>query len=162
MRRALCPGSFDPVTLGHLDVIGRAVQLFDEVLVAVGRNSRKSGLFSADERVEMLREASVPWPTVSVALFDGLLVDFCTEHRVTAIVKGLRSSTDFDYELQMAQMNAAQTGIETVFLPTSPRWSYVSSTLVREIATLGGDVSPFLPPAVAARTAERAARPRSG
>ena len=160
MRRAVCPGSFDPVTLGHLDVIGRAAQLFDEVLVVVGANSRKSGLFTPDERVELLREECAPWPEVSVGLLGGLLVDFCTEHRVSAVVKGLRSATDFDYELQMAQMNAALTGVETVFLPTSPRWSYVSSTLVREIAAGGGDVSACLSPAVAARTVERTARPR--
>jgi pantetheine-phosphate adenylyltransferase len=158
MRRAVCPGSFDPVTLGHLDVIGRAAQIFDEVVVAVGRNTAKAGLFTPEERVAMLTEACADFPQVSVALFDGLLVEFCTERGIGTIVKGLRLAGDFDYELPMAQMNAEMSGVDTMFLPTAPRWGYVSSSLVREIATLGGDVGPFLPVAVAEQTRERARR----
>ena len=155
MRRAVCPGSFDPVTRGHLDVIGRAAQLFDEVVVAVGYNVKKSSLFSPDERVTMLREACAAWPQVSVTLFAGLLVDFCVQHDISTIAKGLRSGSDFDYELQMAQMNRQLTGVDTVFLPTAPQWSYVSSSLVREVAVLGGDVSPLLPPGIAEQTVAR-------
>jgi pantetheine-phosphate adenylyltransferase len=158
MRRAVCPGSFDPVTRGHLDIIERAAHLFDEVVVAVGNNAKKNALFTPDERVQMIAEACAPWPGVSVSLFDGLLVDFCVEHDVRAIAKGLRFVSDFDYELQMAQMNRQLTGVDTVFLPTDPQWSYVSSSLVREVALLGGDVAPFLPPGMAERTIERAHR----
>jgi pantetheine-phosphate adenylyltransferase len=162
MSRAVCPGSFDPVTRGHLDIIERAGRLFDEVLVAVGTNSKKNGLFSPAERVDLLREVCAEWPGVSVHLFDGLLVDFCSASDSQAIVKGLRFVTDFDYELQMAQMNARLSGVETVFVPTAPQWSYVSSSLVREVATLGGDVSSFLPPAVVAATLARVQRLRQG
>jgi len=156
MRRAVCPGSFDPVTLGHLDILQRTAALFDEVVVAVGRNTSKRGLFTPAERVEMLAAACAPWPQVSAAEFDGLLVDFCRARGIGTIVKGLRFAADFDYELQMAQMNFAMTGVETVFLPAGARWGYVSSTLIREIATLGGDVDALLPPGVAARVRDRA------
>jgi pantetheine-phosphate adenylyltransferase len=155
MSRAVCPGSFDPVTRGHLDVIGRAAGLFDEVVVAVGHNSKKNALFAPDERVAMLADACAEWPGVTVSLFGGLLVDFCAEHQIDVIAKGLRSASDFDYELKMAQMNARLTGVDTVFLPTAPQWSYVSSSLVREVALLGGDVTPFLPPGIADRILER-------
>lgn len=155
MRRAVCPGSFDPVTRGHLDVIGRAAQLFDEVVVAVGHNATKRHLFSPDERAAMLRAACAAWPGVSVTLFGGLLVDFCTQHEVSAIAKGLRSGSDFDYELHMAQMNRQLTGVDTVFIPTAPQWSYVSSSLVREVALLGGDVTPLLPEGIAEQTVVR-------
>jgi pantetheine-phosphate adenylyltransferase len=155
MSRAVCPGSFDPVTRGHLDVIGRAAGLFDEVVVAVGHNSKKNALFAPDERVAMLTDACAEWPGVTVSLFSGLLVDFCAEHEIDVIAKGLRSASDFDYELKMAQMNARLTGVDTVFLPTGPQWSYVSSSLVREVALLGGDVTPFLPPGIADRILER-------
>ena len=155
MRRAVCPGSFDPVTHGHLDIIERSTRLFDEVIVAVGNNMAKNALFTPQERVEMLREACAHLPTVTVSLFDGLLVDFCTQRDAVAIAKGLRFVSDFDYELQMAQMNSQLSGIDTVFMPTAPSWSYLSSTLVREVATLGGDVGPFLPPAIAERTVQR-------
>lgn len=158
LRRAVCPGSFDPVTRGHLDVIVRAAQLFDEVVVAVGHNVSKSALFSPDERVSMLRETCADWPGVSVTLFGGLLVDYCRAHDISAIVKGLRSGSDFGYELQMAQMNRQLTGVESVFLPTAPQWSYVSSSLVREVALLGGDVSALLPPGVAELTVARVAQ----
>ena len=146
MRRAVCPGSFDPVTNGHLDVIGRAAGLFDEVVVAVGVNPSKSTrLFTAEERLDMLRQACSGWENVRVAEFSGLLTDFCRAEGIGAIVKGLRAVSDFDYELQMAQMNASLTRVETVFMPTSPEWSFLASSLVREIAQFGGDVSGLVP-----------------
>ena len=157
MRRAVCPGSFDPVTHGHLDVIARAAGLFDEVLVAVGVNASKRRLFTAHERTDMLVEAVAPHPNVRVTGFDGLLTDFCAEHDVQAIVKGLRAPGDFDYELQMAQMNSRLTGVETVFLPTAPQWSFVASSLVKEVAGLGGDVSGLVPDFVLARLTDRLA-----
>jgi pantetheine-phosphate adenylyltransferase len=156
VSRIVCPGSFDPVTLGHLDVIGRAAALVDDVVVAVGSNMSKRAWFTPDERVAMLRDACADWPNVTVALFDGLLVDFCLAEGVGAIAKGLRSAADFDYELPMAQMNARLSGVDTVFLPTSPQWSFVSSSLVREVAGLGGDVDAFLTPGVAERVRRRA------
>jgi pantetheine-phosphate adenylyltransferase len=162
VSRAVCPGSFDPATSGHLDVIERTARLFDEVVVAVGNNMAKNALFSPAERVDMLTEACSPWNNVTVALFDGLLVDFCTVHRIGVIVKGLRFVSDFDYELQMAQMNRELTAVDTIFMPTAPQWSYVSSTLIREIASLGGDITAFLPPQIAeqirSRVAEREGR----
>ena len=145
MRRAVCPGSFDPVTHGHLDVIGRAARLFDEVVVAVGVNPSKSRLFSPDERLDMLRRACGEWDNVRVSGFTGLLTDFCAAEGVDAIVKGLRAVSDFDYELQMAQMNASLTDVETVFMPTSPEWSFLASSLVKEVARFGGDVSGLVP-----------------
>ena len=157
MRRAVCPGSFDPVTHGHLDIVERAIRLFDEVIVAVGSNMSKSALFRPDERVEMLTEACKDWPGVTVSLFDGLLVDFCQARGAGAIVKGLRFVSDFDYELQMAQMNSHLSGVDTVFMPTAPQWSYLSSSLVREVAALGGDIGDFLPQAIAERTRRRLA-----
>ncbi len=161
--KALCPGSFDPVTHGHLDIITRAAELFDEVLVGVGTNSTKNTIFTPDERVEMLVEAVADMEHVDVELINGLLVEFCRQRGVGVIVKGLRFASDFDYELQMAQMNKALTGIETILLPTDAQWAYVSSTLMREIARLGGDVSAFVPESVgrriAARMAERGQQP---
>jgi pantetheine-phosphate adenylyltransferase len=145
VRRAVCPGSFDPVTHGHLDVIGRAARLFDEVVVAVGVNPSKSRLFSPEERLDMLRRACGEWDNVRVAGFTGLLTDFCAAEGVQAIVKGLRAVSDFDYELQMAQMNASLTDVETVFMPTSPEWSFLASSLVKEVARFGGDVSDLVP-----------------
>ena len=145
MRRAVCPGSFDPVTHGHLDIIGRAARLFDEVVVAVGVNQSKSRLFSPDERLDMLRRACGEWDNVRIEGFTGLLTDFCTAEGVDAIVKGLRAVSDFDYELQMAQMNASLTDVETVFMPTSPEWSFLASSLVKEVARFGGDVSGLVP-----------------
>ena len=145
MRRAVCPGSFDPVTHGHLDVIGRAATLFDEVVVGVGINPSKSRLFSPEERLDMLRQACADWGNVRVAGFSGLLTDFCRAEGISAIVKGLRAVSDFDYELQMAQMNASLTDVETVFMPTSPEWSFLASSLVKEIAQFGGDVSGLVP-----------------
>ena len=145
MRRAACPGSFDPVTNGHIDIISRASALFDEVVVAVGVNASKNRLFSPEERMTMLAEASAPYPNVTIAGFDGLLTDFCRAHDVHAIVKGLRAVSDFDYELQMAQMNSSLSGIETVFVPTSPAYSFLASSLVKEVARFGGDVSGLVP-----------------
>ena len=156
MTRVACPGSFDPVTRGHLDVIGRTAGLVEEVVVAVGANMSKSAWFTPQERVAMLRTACAGWANVSVALFDGLLVDFCRAEGIGAIAKGLRSAADFDYELPMAQMNAHLQGVDTVFVPATPAWSYVSSSLVREVAGLGGDVTAFLTPEVAEQVVRRA------
>jgi pantetheine-phosphate adenylyltransferase len=159
VRRAVCPGSFDPVTNGHLDIIGRAARLFDEVIVAVGVNKSKSRarMFGAEERLEMLREVCRPFPNVRVGGFEGLLTDFCVEHDAQAIVKGLRAVTDFDYELQMAQMNSSLTEVDTVFVPCSPEYSFLASSLVKEVATFGGDVSGLVPPEVLPRLLARVA-----
>jgi pantetheine-phosphate adenylyltransferase len=156
MRRAVCPGSFDPVTLGHLDIIGRSALLYDEVLVAVGLNASKRRMFSFEERTEMLREATGQWDNVKVTSFDGLIVDFCKANDVQVIVKGLRAISDFDYELQMAQMNHGLQGVETMFMTTNPLYSFLSSSLVKEVATYGGDVSNLVPDVVRQRLVERA------
>ena len=155
MRRAACPGSFDPVTNGHIDIIVRASTLFDEVVVAVGVNASKRRLFSPEERIEMLTEACAPYPNVRIDAFEGLLTDFCKQHDVDAIVKGLRAVSDFDYELQMAQMNSSLADIETVFVPTSPAYSFLASSLVKEVASFGGDVSTLVPEHVLARLTQR-------
>jgi pantetheine-phosphate adenylyltransferase len=157
MRRAVCPGSFDPPTNGHLDIIGRAASLFDEIVVAVLVNKSKRGLFTVEERIAMLAEIVAPYPNVKVDSFHGLLVDYCRAHDVRAIVKGLRAVTDFDYELQMAQMNQQLSGVDTLFMSTSPEWSFVASSLVKEIATYGGDVAHLLPASVHRRLMERIA-----
>jgi pantetheine-phosphate adenylyltransferase len=160
MTHAVCPGSFDPPTLGHLDVIGRAAGLFDRVTVAVLVNPDKAGLFGIPERLELLRTTTQQWPNVDVDSFRGLLVDYCRERGISAIVKGLRAVSDFDYELQMAQLNHGMTGVDTLFLPTSPEYSFISSSLVKQIATYGGDVAGLLSPpvfeALTARLADRA------
>ena len=155
MRRAVCPGSFDPVTNGHLDIIRRAARLFDEVIVGVLVNPNKQGLFSVDERLTMLRDVVTGVDNVKVEAFEGLLVDFCRDHDIDAIVKGLRAVSDFDTELQMAQMNASLSGVETVFVPTSPEWSFLASSLVKEVARFGGDVSGLVPSEVLTRLTER-------
>lgn len=156
MATALCPGSFDPVTLGHLDIIERTARHFDEVIVAVIRNPQKAGsLFTLEEREDMLHEVTAHLTNVQIGFFKGLLVDFAKEHEAQAIVKGLRAVSDFDYELQMAQMNQKLSGIDTFFISTSPRYSFLSSSLVREVARFGGDVSSMVPPVVAKRLAER-------
>lgn len=155
MRRAVCPGSFDPVTNGHLDIIQRASHLFDEVVVAVLINKSKQGMFSIDERMHLLREVTSDCPNVTVDSFHGLLVDFCAEREIQAIVKGLRAVSDFDYELQMAQMNYQLSGVDTVFVSTNPLYSFLSSSLVKEVATYGGDVSGLLPGVVFDRLRER-------
>jgi len=152
---AVCPGSFDPVTYGHLDIVGRAARLFDQVTVAVLVNSGKRSLFSIDERLAMLREVTADLPGIRIEVFEGLLVDFCRERGIDAIVKGLRAVTDFDYELQMAQMNSRLADVETVFVPTSPEWSFLASSLVKEVAGHGGDVSGLVPPSVLTRLLER-------
>jgi len=157
MTHAVCPGSFDPPTLGHLDVIGRAAGLFERVTVAVLVNPDKKGMFTLDERFELLRATTQQWPNVDVDSFAGLLVDYCTEKNIAAIVKGLRAVSDFDYELQMAQMNHGLTGVETLFMPTSPAYSFVSSSLVKQVATYGGDVSHLLPDVVATALAGKLA-----
>lgn len=155
MRRAVCPGSFDPVTNGHVDIVGRAARLFDEVVVAVGVNTSKSRLFTPEERVEMIAQAVGGLENVRVDTFTGLLTDFCVAHDVVAIVKGLRAVSDFDYELQMAQMNSSLSSVETVFVPTSPEYSFLASSLVKEVATFGGDVSSLVPPHVHAELVRR-------
>jgi pantetheine-phosphate adenylyltransferase len=157
VRRAVCPGSFDPVTNGHLDIIERTAGLFDEILVAVLVNEKKQGLFTVDERMDMLREVTAAYPNVSVHSFHGLLVDFCQTHGVRAIVKGLRAVTDFDYELQMAQMNRRLSGVDTLFMSTNPEYSFLSSSLVKEVARFGGDVSHLLPKPVFRRLTDRLA-----
>jgi len=159
MRRAVCPGSFDPVTNGHLDIIDRASRLYDEVIVAVLINQSKSGLFSHEERVEMLREVTKGYPNVRVAEFHGLLVDFCRAQGAAVVVKGLRAVSDFDYELQMAQMNVGLAGVETLFMATNPLYSFLSSSLIKDVAKWGGDVSPHVPEVVAHRLAERLPSP---
>ena len=148
MRRVVCPGSFDPVTNGHLDIISRAAQLYDEVVVAVVRNPSKSSLFTAAERVELIREATKQHDNVRVDRFEGLIVDFCRDNHISAIVKGLRAVSDFDYEMQMAQMNYSQAGVETLFMTTNPLYAFLSSSLVKEFAKFGGDVSGLVPPTV--------------
>jgi pantetheine-phosphate adenylyltransferase len=157
VRRAVCPGSFDPVTLGHLDVISRAAGLFDEVVVAVLINKKKQGLFSVDERIAMLEEVTADLPNVRADSFHGLLVDYCRTHDIKAIVKGLRAVTDFDYELQMAQMNQRLSGVDTLFMSTNPEYSFLSSSLVKEVATYGGDVAHLLPPSVHRQLLDRIA-----
>jgi len=147
----VCPGSFDPVTNGHLDIIARAARQFDEVTVAVLINKRKASLFTVEERIEILTTATASMGNVVVDAFHGLLVDFCQERDISAIVKGLRAVSDFDYELQMAQMNHRLTGVETLFVSTNPLYSYLSSSLVKEVATYGGDVSGLLPDMVLER-----------
>jgi pantetheine-phosphate adenylyltransferase len=151
MRTAVCPGSFDPVTNGHLDVFARAAAMADEVVVAVLINHTKAGLFTIDERIDMLREVVAPFPNIRVDAFHGLLVDYCAEHGITAIVKGLRAVSDFDYELQMAQMNYRLAGVETMFITTNPLYSFLSSSLVKEVAKFGGDVEGLVPDAVLMR-----------
>jgi len=148
VHRAVCPGSFDPITYGHLDIISRASSLYDEVVVAVLVNKTKASLFTVEERMKMIREVTAEFPNVRVDSWSGLLVEYCKSHEIPVIVKGLRAVSDFDYELQMAQMNHQLAGIETIFISTSPQYSFLSSSLVKEIATYGGDVSPHVPPLV--------------
>ena len=157
MRRVVCPGSFDPVTNGHLDIISRAARLYDEVVVAVLRNPGKTAMFTVDERLEMLREVTKELDNVSVVKFDGLIVDFCKANDISAIVKGLRAVSDFDYELQMAQMNYNQAGVETLFMTTNPLYAFLSSSLVKEFAKYGGDVTSLVPGPVLDRLTVRSA-----
>lgn len=145
---AVIPGSFDPITNGHVDVIERAASQLDEIVVAVLENpSKRGGMFDLAERIGLIEAAIDGLDNVRVERFEGLLVDFCTARDITMVVKGLRAVSDFEYELQMAQMNQQLAGVETLFLPTSPEWSYLSSSLVKEVARYGGDVADLLPPA---------------
>ncbi|GAA1240677.1 pantetheine-phosphate adenylyltransferase [Prauserella halophila] len=159
MRRAVCPGSYDPATNGHLDVIERAANLFDEVVVAVLVNKSKQGMFTISERMQLLQDATAQLPNVRVDSWHGLLTDYCKEQGIQSIVKGLRSVSDFDYELQMAQMNREISGVETLLMSNNPSYSFLSSSLVKEVATYGGDVTDMVPPVVherlLARLAER-------
>lgn len=146
MKRAIYPGSFDPLTLGHLDMIKRSAKIVDELVVGVLNNSAKNSLFSLDERVSMVKEMTESMPNVTVASFDGLLVDYMKEINATIIVRGLRAVTDFEYELQIAQTNHVENPeVETIFLTTSLQYSYLSSTIVKEFASYGGDISKFVP-----------------
>ncbi len=155
MRRAVCPGSFDPVTNGHLDIVGRSSRLFDEVIIGVLINQHKTGLFTIEERIEMLRAVTASYGNVRVESFRGLLVDFCRAQEAAVVVKGLRAVSDFDYELQMAQMNIGLSGVETLFMPTNPQHSFLSSSLVKEVAKWGGDISTYVPDTVGARLVTR-------
>ncbi|WP_020671179.1 pantetheine-phosphate adenylyltransferase [Amycolatopsis nigrescens] len=157
MRRAVCPGSYDPATNGHLDIIERASKLFDEVVVTVMINNKKQGMFTVEERLEMLRETTAGLPGVRVDSWHGLLVDYCREHDIAAIAKGLRSVSDFDYELQMAQMNRELSGVETLLMSNNPTYGFVSSSLVKEVATYGGDVKNLVPHVVFERLMARVA-----
>ncbi|MBP2323689.1 pantetheine-phosphate adenylyltransferase [Kibdelosporangium banguiense] len=161
MRRALYPGSYDPVTNGHLDIIERAAELFDEVVIAVMINKSKKTLFTVQERTDMLRDVTTHLPHVRVDSWHGLLVQYCEKHGIKAILKGLRAVSDFDYELQMAQMNQQLSGIDTLFMPTSPVYSFLSSSLVKEVAKYGGDVSHLLPAQVHQRVLDRLAEQRA-
>lgn len=145
MSGAVCPGSFDPVTLGHVDVFERACAQFDEVVVAVLVNPKKSGMFDLDERIAMIVESTPHLDNLRVESGQGLVVDFAKARGLTAIVKGLRTGTDFEYELQMAQMNKHVAGVDTFFVATKPSYSFVSSSLAKEVASLGGDVTDLLP-----------------
>lgn len=155
MTTAVCPGSFDPPTNGHMDVIRRSASVFDRVVVAVIRNLSKTPMFTSEERVEMLDNLFADEPRVEVTSFDGLLVDFARKKDVGVIVKGLRAVSDFDYELQMAQMNHRLSGIDTVFIPTNPEHAYLSSSLVKEVASLGGTVDGLVPGEVSRLMKER-------
>lgn len=160
MTTVVCPGTFDPVTVGHVDIVTRAAALFDEVVVATGTNPSKNRLFAPDERIGLLRAALAHLPGVRVEGFSGLLVDYCRDLGAIALVKGVRGATDLAYETPMAQMNAHLTGVDTVYLGSRPEHAFVSSSLVKEVAAGGGDVSALVPPAVLepllARLAQRA------
>jgi pantetheine-phosphate adenylyltransferase len=155
VRKAVCPGSFDPVTNGHLDILERAARLYDEVTIAVLTNRSKAGLFTVGERIALIEEATAGLPNVRIEAFEGLLVDFCRDREMAVIVKGLRAVSDFDYELQMAQMNFRLAGVETVFVSTNPLYSFLSSSLVKEVASFGGDVSGLVPDSVLAALAAK-------
>jgi pantetheine-phosphate adenylyltransferase len=150
MKRAICPGSFDPITYGHLDIIGRASAQFDEVIVAVGNNRSKEGYFTVEERTNMIAETTAKFGNVKVDSWKGLLGDYCRANNVDVIIKGLRAMSDFEYELQMAQVNLQGSGVESMFMATSPAHSFLSSSLIRELAHYDGDVSSMVPPAVIA------------
>lgn len=149
MKTAIYPGSFDPVTLGHYDIIERASQIFDKLIVGVLKNNAKSPLFSFEERVKMLEKVTADLPNVEVQFFDGLLIDFGRQNQANVVVRGLRAITDFEFELQLAQMNRViAPEIDTIFLTTNLKYAYLSSSTVKEVAMYGGDISPFLHPYV--------------
>ena len=152
---ALCPGTFDPVTNGHLDIIGRAAETFDAVIVGALENPSKQPMFTLEERVAMLKEACSGMAGVSVDSFRGLLVDFARAQQAGVIVKGLRAVSDYESEIQMAQMNHRLAGVETLLMPTNPSWSFLSSSLVKEVAKLGGDVAGLVPDHVREALADR-------
>lgn len=158
MSGAVCPGSFDPVTLGHIDVFERAAAQFDELVVAVLVNPNKMGMFGVEERIEMIEESTAHLPNLRVESGSGLVVDFARARGLSAVVKGLRTGTDFEYELQMAQMNRHIVGVDTFFVATTPQYSFVSSSLAKEVAILGGDVSALLPAAVNRRLQDKLGR----
>lgn len=156
MLRGIYPGSFDPVTLGHMDIIKRGSHITEELIVGVLRNNAKMPLFSVEERVKMLEEATSDLPNVKIVPFDGLLVDFVKEMDASVVIRGLRAITDFEYELQMAQTNyKLAPDVEYIFLPTNLQYSYLSSSMVKEVATFGGDISNFVPEIVIDRIKER-------
>ena len=157
MTTAMCPGSFDPPTNGHIDIIRRCAAIYDRVVVAVVSNPSKNSMFTLAERIELLDASLDGLDNIDLASFDGLLVDFAAEQEVDVVVKGLRAGSDFDYELQMSQMNSHLRGMETIFMPTSPDWSFVSSSLVREVARLGGSVGDLVPPPVVTALEEKLA-----
>lgn len=161
MKRVVCPGSFDPITFGHLDIIERASKLFNEVVIAVLVNKTKASLFTVPERIEMIREVTSAFPNVKVDSWSGLLVDYCVSNDIPVIVKGLRAVTDFDYELQMSQINLQLKGIETLFMSTAPAHSFLSSSLVKEIASYDGDVSSYIPEQLLTRLRDRLAQSNS-
>ena len=157
MTRVVCPGSFDPITYGHLDIVERASSIFDEVVIAVMVNKTKQTLFTVEERMEMTKEVTSKFPNVKVDSWSGLLVDYCKTNDISIIVKGLRAVTDFDYELQMSQINLQLQGVETLFISTAPAHSFLSSSLVKEIASHGGDVSSYIPAVLLERLKDRLA-----
>lgn len=148
MKRAVCPGSFDPITYGHLDIIERASAQFDEVIVAVGNNRAKEGYFTVEERMQMIAVTTAKFGNVKVDSWKGLLGDYCKANQIDVIIKGLRAMSDFDYELQMAQVNLQGSGVESMFMATSPSHSFLSSSLIKELAHYNGDVSSMVPPVV--------------
>jgi len=159
MRRAIYPGSFDPVTNGHLDVIERARKLFDEVIVAVAHNDEKEALFSLEERLDLLNESIGKIDNVRIAQFEGLLVEFAAAQKASAVIRGLRAVSDFEFEFQMALMNRKlETNVETIFLMPKEEYTYLSSRIIKEIARLGGDVSSFVPTAVGKALARKFSR----
>ena len=162
MKRVVCPGSFDPITFGHLDIIKRASSIFDEIVIAVLVNQTKQTLFTVDERIEMIGEVTAQYKNVKVASWSGLLVDYCKANDISMIVKGLRAVTDFDYELQMSQINLQLQGVETLFMSTAPAHSFLSSSLVKEIASYGGEVSSYIPEPILKRLKARLAANSAG
>lgn len=153
--RAIFPGSFDPITNGHLDVLNRGIKIFDELIIAVGRSPIKNPLFSPEERVEMIAELIADMPRVSVESFDGLMVEYAAKKKANVILRGLRSLTDIQYEFKLAMTNRAVAGIETVFIMTSEEYGFTSSTLIREVASLGGNVSGLVPKNIYNRLQQR-------